>query len=321
MLLQQQYLADYEKFLTLKNYSTATLKCYLSAVRHFWDWSALQVQQDPTFDKKKAAFGYLSERMKTKRYTTVNAEYSGLKMFFVHVLEREWNTEKLPRPRKEKPLPVILSKQEVEALINHAGSFRNQVMLALIYATGLRLGEVVRLRLVDINSGNMTIHVHNGKGAKDRVLPLPQDLLPLLREYFLQSRPVEYLFNGEFDASGPQPLHARTIQKIVADARTKAGIRRQASVHTLRHCYATHFYQAGSDGLALQIMLGHKNFKTTTRYIHLSGDHYRSLYNPASDVCKLLNSKHVAHKQLQNLPNNPQDTPPSTPPTAPPNIP
>ena len=300
MPTQQQYITEYERFLTLKNYSSATQKCYTSAVKHLWTWCSDQVQKDSNFDKNKAVFLYLSARMKTVRYTTVNAEYSGLKMFYINILDREWNTDKLPRPRKEKPLPVILSKQEVEALITHAGSFRNQVMLALIYATGLRLGEVARLRLVDINSGNMTIHVHNGKGAKDRIVPLPQDLLPLLREHYLQARPVGFLFTGDTPGGA---LSKRTIQHVVEQARTAAGIRRKASVHTLRHCYATHFYQEGSNGLALQIMLGHKNFKTTTRYIHLSGEHYRSLYNPASDVCKRLNDKHLQQGQ----------TPPPTP--------
>jgi integrase/recombinase XerD len=299
MQTKEQLLQDYQRLLTLKNYATSTCKLYLRAVQRFWQWSEKQ-QGKADYDKKQAVFLYLSERMKTKRFTTVNAEYSGLKMFFVSILDREWNVDKLPRPRKEKPLPVILSKQEVEALISHSGSFRNQVMLTLIYATGLRLGELARLQLVDINSQSMTIHVHNGKGAKDRVLPLPTDLLPLLREYYQQYKPVGYLFNG---TNNEVPLSKRMIQHVVEQARVAAGIRRKASVHTLRHCYATHVYQEGANGLALQLMLGHKNFKTTTRYIHLSGDHYRGITHPAQDLCK----------QLHNRFTKPSSEPPSTP--------
>ena len=305
MPTQQQYLLDFDRFLTLKNYSTATKKCYTAAVRQFWKWCGQQVAKDPAFDKANAPFLYLSERMRTMRFTTVNAQYSGLKIFFVNTLGRTWNVDKLPRPRKEKPLPVILSKQEVEALIGHAGSFRNQIMLTLVYATGLRLGELARLRIVDVNSGNMTLHIHNGKGAKDRVLPLPQDLLPLLREYFIQYRPEEFLFNGE--AKGA-PLSHRTIQHVVEQARFAAGIRRKASVHTLRHCYATHVYQEGASGLGLQLMLGHKNFKTTTRYIHLAGDHYRGIQHPAQGLCKQLNDRLMPKTGPDSTDSNPPST-------------
>jgi integrase/recombinase XerD len=172
-------------------------------------------------------------------------------------------------------------------MVMHGGSFRNSVLMTLIYATGLRLGEVARLRLVDINSQNMTLHIRNGKGAKDRVLPLPADLLPLLRDYFRQYKPEVYLFNG---GSKGGPMAHRTIQYIVASARVAAGIKRPASVHTLRHCFATHFYQNGSNSIALQFMLGHKNFKTTARYVHLSGEYYRLLYNPAATICQQLST-------------------------------
>ena len=282
MTTKQKYLERYEKWLILSNYSSATRKLYLNSVGTFWRWCEKQL---PGFDKTIAPFLYLSERKKTKAWTTVNAEYSGIKHFYVSILEREWAAHKLPRPRKENHLPVILSQQEVEQMVMHGGSFRNSVLMTLIYATGLRLGEVARLRLVDINSNNMTLHVHNGKGAKDRILPLPTDLLPLLRDYFRQYKPEVYLFNG--DTKG-EPMAHRTIQSIVASSRVAAGIKRPASVHTLRHCFATHFYQNGSNGIALQFLLGHKNFKTTTRYVHLSGEHFRLLYNPAATICQQL---------------------------------
>lgn len=301
MTTKQHYLERYEKWLTLSNYSSATRKLYLSSVRAFWTWCE---RQKPGFDKKDAPFLYLSERKKTKAWTTVNAEYSGLKHFYVAILQRDWSVQVLRRPRKEKHLPVILSQQEVEQMILHGGSLRNSVLMTLIYATGLRLGEVARLRLVDINSQNMTLHVHNGKGAKDRILPLPNDLLPLLREYFRQYQPEVYLFNGEKKG---EPLAHRTIQTIVASARVAAGIRRPASVHTLRHCFATHFYQNGSNGIALQFLLGHKNFKTTTRYVHLSGEHYRLLYNPAATICQqLIPPVNMPENMPKNIPEQQQ---------------
>lgn len=280
--MKEQYLQRFDQWMTLRNFSTATKKLYRSGVKRYWEWCESRCHQ-PDWNKDDAVFQFLSYRMSIVSWSTVNSEFSGIKWFYTQILERSWPLKKLPRPRRQKKLPVIVSVQEVEQLIAHAGSFRNQMLVLLLYATGMRLGEVARLRLVDINSKRMIIHIHNAKGAKDRFVPLPEDLLPILRDYYCRYRPVEYLFNGDRPAA---PLSVRMIQHVVYDARNSAGIRTKLSVHTLRHCFATHLLEKGANLVAIQLMLGHKSLNTTAVYLHLRGDYFQTLNNPAATICQ-----------------------------------
>ncbi|MBX2929000.1 MAG: tyrosine-type recombinase/integrase [Saprospiraceae bacterium] len=165
----------------------------------------------------------------------LNSAYSGIKVLLVQVLGREWDTRILPRARRVKLLPGVLSVSEALSIVNAPKNLKHRTILRLLYATGLRMGELLRLRVSDVDSKRMVLPVRQGKGFKDRQVPMSEVLLDSLRKYWIQFRPKEYLFESACTGGA---LSARTIQVIFQKAKCKAGVTRQAGVHTLRHCYA-----------------------------------------------------------------------------------
>lgn len=280
------YLQQFERWLTLKNYALSTRKDYLTSVRKFHQFCQLR-QTDATFKKEDAVAIYLHHRFEVDKmsWQTVNGHYSALRLFYQNVLDRDWDIKKLPRPRKQKTLPRILSQQQIIDLIQNATRYKHQVMFLFFYATGMRLSEVLNLKLEDMDSKTRQIHVHRGKGAKDRILPIPVDLLAVLIRYNAFYQPKVYLFNGR--DSGTKYC-AKGVQNFFRTAKKKAGITVQASPHILRHCFATHHLEAGTNIVALQQMLGHKQLKSTIQYLHLSSLHFQSIHHPVSDLMTCL---------------------------------
>jgi site-specific recombinase XerD len=192
--------------------------------------------------------------------------FSAIKVLFVQVLGREGCADKIPRPKRAKVLPAVMSVEEVERLLGSLANIKHRTMLQVLYGTGLRVSELIGLRIRDIDSGRNTITVRHGKGAKDRQVPLSPTLLHLLREYWKIYRPTEFLFeNGR---SGAQ-MSERTVQAVFEHAKKASGIRKKISAHTLRHSYATHLLEAGADLVSIRNQLGHSNIATTTVYLHL----------------------------------------------------
>jgi site-specific recombinase XerD len=193
--------------------------------------------------------------------------YSGLKFFYETTLKRDWDGFRIPRVKMRKKLPVVLSQQEVQVLFSAVRNLKHRAILMTIYSAGLRLNEAIHLKVSDIDSQRMMIRVEQGKGDKDRYTLLASRTLDILREYWREYRPHDWLF---YSRSFERPLSSRTVQVVLERALHQAGIKKPATVHTLRHSFATHLLEAGTDLYHIQHLLGHKSPQTTTIYLHLS---------------------------------------------------
>jgi len=192
---------------------------------------------------------------------------AGLKFFYRTTLKREWPVEKIKHPRSKRKLPMVLDLSEVEALFAVTKNLKHKAILMITYSSGLRVNETARLKLTDIDSTRMTLKVSDGKGGKDRYSILSQTTLECLRQYWVQYRPTEWLFEGQ---KKDRHLSMSSIQQLFQKARKHVGITKPVSVHTLRHSFATHLIEAGTSLHHVQLLLGHRSPTTTTVYLHVS---------------------------------------------------
>ena len=192
---------------------------------------------------------------------------NGLRFFYHTTLKRDRTTFTIPSPRQSGTLPVVLSPEEVQRLLTQATTPRYRVMLMTAYAAGLRLSEVLHLRVGDIDAARMTIRVAQGKGGKDRYTLLSVRLLDALRAYWKVERPTAWLFPGKGSVG---PMDPSSLQKAYQTAKRRAGVTKPGGIHTLRHCFATHLLEAGVDIHTIQRLLGHGHLSTTTRYFQLT---------------------------------------------------
>jgi len=273
-------LKAYEDFLILKNFSSATRKMYLRTIKSFLRFSKSKFSGQALC--QDLASQYIIQRHKQgKSWATINCDYSALRKYFREVLFLDWSLRKTPRPRKELDLPPILSIQDIIKLINHASTYKHQVFITFVYATGLRLSEATNVCFEDIDRHRKQIRVRKGKGAKDRYIQVPDCLIDILKDYYYAYKPQKYLFNGYVKG---QRYCTSSGQWTMRQAKKKAKINKQASVHTLRHAYATHHLEAGTDLVFLKNQLGHKHLKTTERYLHLCVDRRRHIIHPLDQI-------------------------------------
>jgi len=259
--LQDQMRMDLE----LKNLSPRTRSCYLTWMRSF----ALHFHRSPEELGEQEIRDYLHYLIQEKRASQsgVSQAYSALKFFYETTLKRDWNGFRIPRVQKGKKLPVVLSQQEIQAIFSATRNLKHRVVLMTIYSAGLRISEVVHLKVSDIDSQRMTIRVQQGKGQKDRYTLLSQRTLEVLRAYWREYRPLGWLFPGKPET---EPLSVSSVQRVFEKVLLRARIKKPASVHTLRHSFATHLLEAGTDLYHIQRLLGHTSPKTTAIYLHLS---------------------------------------------------
>lgn len=247
-----------------KNYSASTIKCYVTSVSML----ARYYGKCPSKLSEEEVAAYMNFITKKRGYSygSISGAHSGIKLFWKQILGREWNTKLLPRPKRPKELPEILSEQEVRRLIELTRNRKHKAIFRLLYSTGLRMGELVNHKPGDIDSQRMVVRVRKGKGKKDRYTILTQAMLEHLRDYWRDYRPKTYLFEG---VTPDRHISSRTVQQVFQQARKRAGIKRQVGVHVLRHCFATHLLDAGVDSMTIKSMLGHVNIATTARYLHV----------------------------------------------------
>lgn len=258
----------------LRNFSPKTIKTYVACVSSYVRYFKLPPEELSEEHIKE----YLSHLLKSgSSWSTINATQSGLKQLYIYTLKQNWKVERLQRPKKVKKLPQVLSVEEVEAIINNTNNVKHKVILMTLYATGVRIGELCKLRLSDIDSKRMVIKVVHGKGKKDRNTIISEKLLVLLRLYYKKYKPEEFLFNGYHSGI---PISERTVQVIFRKSAERAKIKREASVHTLRHSFATHLLEKGVDIFTISKLLGHTSIKTTTVYLHLQSSQMGSIPNP-----------------------------------------
>lgn len=264
-----------EEELKLQGRSPRTSKAYLSWVARF----AAHYHRSPEqlgSEQVRAFLVDLLEQGKLSRPSMVQA-FCALKFFYVHVLHRPLEVENLIFPRRGRKLPRVLSQSEVRRLLDSASDLKEQTILMALYSTGMRLKELLNLEVKDIDSDKMQIRIRQGKGAKDRNVLLSPTLLDALRRYFRCYRPVSYLFYGQ---SPQQPLSERSVQRLVRWLSAKAGLRPGVTTHTLRHSFATHLLDHGTELPYIQELLGHKSIKTTMLYARVSPPALRKVVSP-----------------------------------------
>jgi len=248
----------------LKGYSPVTIKNYVSCISRmasFYNSPADQLSVDQI--RSYILLG-ITEKKLSKPW--MNATISAVKLLFCDVLKREWNYLDLPRPRKDKKVPVILSKDEVRRIIDSKTNLKHKAILITTYSGGLRIGEVSTLRVTDIDSGRMLIHLRKAKGDKERYTILSPIALALLRSYYRIYRPKEWLFEGSLPCNA---ISKRTVQQVFKQALIKSNVQKKVSVHSLRHSFATHLLEQGVALPIIQMMMGHKSLKTTSGYLHV----------------------------------------------------
>jgi integrase/recombinase XerD len=206
-----------------------------------------------------------------------NQVVNALKLFFQVVENRNLDPQLIHRPRQPKSLPNVLSKEEVKALLASLANLKHKAMLSLIYGCGLRSGELLRLKAEHIDSRRLVVIIKQAKGNKDRIAPLSIKFIELLREYFKAYRPKVYLFEGQVAGN---PYDARSLQLVLKQAVAKTKIKKPVTLHWLRHSYATHLLEAGTDLRYIQEILGHKSSKTTELYTHVSTKSIQKITSP-----------------------------------------
>jgi len=215
----------------------------------------------------------------------VVARVAALRFFFIRTLKRHEFREDLPYPKDHRRLPTVLSLEEVARLINAAGNLMQRALLMTLYGTGMRRTEVSLLKASDIDSQRMMIRVERGKGGAGRDIPLSPALLDTLREYWRWKKPSTYLFpSSERKRGKEQPISDKTVWYACKEAARHAGLNKRVSPHCLRHSFATHLLEAGTDLRTIQILLGHGDLETTAKYLHLSQRHLRAVANPLESL-------------------------------------
>jgi site-specific recombinase XerD len=268
MVTLQTWQEQMSEDMRLRDFRPRTQEGYLLAARQFMDW-AKRAPNRLSDEHVRGYFLHLREEKKLAP-STINIAVHALRFFFRHTLRRDCKVFDLLRVNKPRVLPVVMSQQEVRASVAAVRHPVRRMALWTIYALGLRLGEGLKLETGHIDGHRLMVWVRDGKGAKDRGVPLPRPLLARLRRYWKTERPAsptQYLFVPE---GGATHLHETTLQKTFVAARADAGIRKDATIHTLRHSYATHLLEAGISLRTIQHVLGHKSMRTTEVYLHVT---------------------------------------------------
>jgi site-specific recombinase XerD len=259
--LRQRLIHD----LQLRNYSPRTVECYVSAVAHFARHFGRSPEHLGAEHTRAYQLHLLGQKASWSRF---NQAVCALRFLYGVTLRRPGAVPLIPYGKRPRSLPCVLSRDEVRRLFDAVNLPWLLMPVRLTYACGLRLGEVVRLRVADIDSSRMAIHIRCAKGKKDRLVPLSAALLGLLRDYWRQCRSGEWLFPGRREG---KHLNLGSVQRLFRRFLTASGIAKKASMHTLRHSYAAHLVEAGCDLACLQKPLGHNQISTTLRYVHIGG--------------------------------------------------
>jgi integrase/recombinase XerD len=267
-----------------RNYSQHTTRYYIRTVEDF----ARRFNRPPDRLGLRHIREYQAELFQKQELSTgtVNNRLAALRFFYIKTLKKNWSIAETPYPKRPFHLPSILSQQEVARLIDAALTPYHRILLLTLYATGVRNAELTHLKVSDIDSKRMVIHIQGGKGRRDRDVMLSLKLLEELREHWrrLPRKSSEWLFPGNRWHNSDQPIDTKTPRNACKEATKRAGIKKQVHPHTLRHCFATHLLEAGADLRTIQILLGHRDLKETTIYLHLSQRHLHATASPLDSL-------------------------------------
>jgi len=272
----------------------ATKRIYLTELRYLFSHYP---DTRPSLLTEKKAVDYLIYLAKTLKCSKIKVKLASqsFSFFFKHVLKKEYHSPKVLYGAHCHKLPAVMSAEEVLKIIIGIKNMKHRTLLSLVYSTGMRLQELCNLKIEHIDSKQMFIKIVSGKGKKDRIVPLSQTILTELRIYFLQYRPLIYLFNGSKNGIKYSP---RTVQHILSKSLIELGLNnKDYSFHTLRHSFATHLYDNGTDLLSIQHLMGHQHISQTIQYLHLSTKRLASIVNPF-DLLLTLTGNEQTNKEL-----------------------
>lgn len=257
-----------------RNYRDNTISNYVSCLKIFFENSKKDHPKNINIEDIREFLFKISEPNTQRNY------HSAIKKFYDICLNQKNKFKYIPYASKNNKLPIVLSVDEISRIIYCASNVKHKAILCLMYSTGMRVGEVINLKISDIDSSRMIINIRDAKGGKDRQVPLDKTLLELLRVYWLQYKPVEYMFNGQSSLQ----YSARSISQFLQKYADIAGIKKRVYPHLIRHCSFTHLVENGTDINLVQRIAGHSSVKTTGLYLHISHNHISKIRTPLQDV-------------------------------------
>ena len=267
-----------------RNYAETTISSYIRIVEDF----SRRFRRSPDRLGPKQIREYQSELFTKRKFaaSTVTVYLAALRFFYTKTLKRVWSTTETPYPKKAISLPTVLSQEEVAQLIDAALTPYHRTLLMTLYATGVRRAELTHLKVADVDSQRMVIHVQGGKGRKDRDVMLSPKLLDEFRRHWrrLKRKPSVWLFPGNKHHSSDKPISTKVVWHACRNATKRAGIKKQVHPHTIRHCFATHLLERGTDLRSIQMLLGHNDLEQTTIYLHISERHLNATASPLDSL-------------------------------------
>ena len=278
--LRQQMLEELQR----RNYSASTIRGYILTVKQFAEYFGKPPDRLGATHVKRFQWYLLQERKLDPG--TVEMRMSALRFFFKKMLKRrDIHFDDLPFPKTPRKLPIVLSPEEVGRMIDGTTNLMHRTLLMVLYGTGVRRTELSLLKVADIDSKRMVIHIRQGKGSRDREVPLSPKLLEALREYWRWKKPRVYLFPSTEGHRGAEaPMSDKVVWWAVQEAARRAGITRKIGPHTFRHSFATELLEAGTDLRTIQLLMGHARLEDTTVYLHLSRRHLKTTMNPLDQL-------------------------------------
>jgi integrase/recombinase XerD len=262
-----------------RNYAQSTVRTYVKAIEDFARYFGKSPERlGPEHIRQYQVHLFRDRKLSAE---TVEGRGAALRFLYVKTLRRPYLPEQIPFPKRGRRLPSVLSQDEVALLIDSAKNLMHRAILMTLYATGLRRAELCRLKVADVDSERMVIHVREGKGGRDRDVLLSPKLLETLREYWRWMKPKTWLFPGMINNwRADVPVDTKVVWAAVRAAKERAGITKRVSPHTLRHSFATHMLEAGADLRTIQVLLGHAKLADTSVYLHLSRRHLQAVASP-----------------------------------------
>ncbi|MFT5754491.1 MAG: integrase/recombinase XerD [Flavobacterium sp.] len=274
------HIQKFKNYLQSKRYSENTIRTYSDALRSFLVFhnqiSIFDITNDDVILYNNE---YILKNKLSSSYQ--NQIVNAIKLYFKTIREINLDIDKVHRPKREKLLPNVLSKQEVKAILEAHNNIKHKAMLSMIYSCGLRRSELLHLRLIDIDSNRNIVFIHQSKGKKDRIAPLSPKILELLRSYYKIYKPIHYLFEGQNKGS---EYSEQSLQSVLKQALQKTNIKKPVTLHWLRHSYATHLLESGTDLRYIQELLGHNSSRTTEIYTHVSTKSLQQIKSPFDDL-------------------------------------
>jgi integrase/recombinase XerD len=274
------HIEKFRKIAENKRYSSNTIKTYTEALRIFLVYfKEKQPEEITNEDFQHFIHEYIIK--KNQSYSYQNQIINGIKLYFSKIHCKNLDIQKIERPKRDKKLPNVLSKEEVKQLLNVHSNIKHKAMLSLIYSCGLRRSELINLKIREIDSKRKIILIKNAKGKKDRITPLSPKILEILREYYLDYKPQYWLFEGQ---NRGEQYSEQSLQCVFKQALEKSNINKPVTLHWLRHSYATHLLESGTDLRYIQNLLGHNSSKTTEIYTHVSTKSIQQIKSPFDDL-------------------------------------